>query len=187
MFENFQPQVTLWPRQVQGWLNECLKTNVLTSPNGQSVTKLFFKQPLIRSTRSCDRLIFCFKCIHRLRRSQFRCTVSITIILCGAFKECGIVQKFCTIQRSECIGRTMQLCSCDLVCLIFLFLPNFSIINTILPSLVLTPIKEAQLSVAYPLPNTYSKSFWTKLVHWNFHTVWTVYLCCWCVGRRQSS
>ena len=98
-FENFQPQVTLWPRKVQGWLNECLKTNVLTSPNGQSVTKLFFKQPLIRSTRSCDRLIFCFKCIHRLRRSQFRCTVSITIILCGASKECRIVQKFCTIQR----------------------------------------------------------------------------------------
>ena len=37
----------------------------------------------------------------------------------------------------------MQLCTCDLVCLLFLFPPNFSIINTILPSLVLTPIKEA--------------------------------------------
>ena len=156
---NFQPQVTLWPREVQGWSSECLTTNVLTSPNGQSVTKLFLKQPLIRSTRSCDPLTFCFKRMLRLRRSQFRCIVSVTIVLCEASKE------FCTIQRSECIERTMQLCSCDLVCFLFLFPLNFSIINTILSSLVLTSIKEAQVSVSTSMP--FWKSFWTRPVHWN--------------------
>ena len=168
---NFQPQVTLWPREVQGWSSECLTTNVLTSPNGQSVTKLFLKQRLIRSTRSCDPLTFCFRCMLRLRRSQFRCIVSVTFVLCGESKE------FCTIQRSECIEKTMQLCTCDLVCFLFLFPPNFSNINT---SLVLTPIKEAQLFGFTPKPTR--KSFWTKLVHWNCPSSLTclpVLLMCW--------
>ena len=44
------PQRSLTQKSASAWL----VSGVNVTPNGQSVTELFFHQPLIRSTRSCD-------------------------------------------------------------------------------------------------------------------------------------
>ena len=55
-FDNQLPCQSCWPSEVidpksaSAWL----VSGVNVTPNGQSVTELFFHQPLIRSTRSCD-------------------------------------------------------------------------------------------------------------------------------------